>query len=129
MPSAARFRSPDNGNGIFWYSFEVGNVHVAMVSSEHDPAVGAPMGDWLVADLAGGDRSVTPWLILGIHRPLYETEQYAGDFAVAAGLRGLMEAYLLKYGVDVVVAGLVCAGGACEVWGVGALMRQSGRLL
>lgn len=63
------------------------------------------MGDWLVADLASVDRSVTPWLILGIHRPLYETEQYAGDFAVAAGLRGLMEHYLLKYGVDVVVAG------------------------
>ena len=76
-----------------------------MVSSEHDPAVGAPMGDWLIADLASVDRSVTPWLILGIHRPLYETEQYAGDFAVAAGLRGLMEPYLLKYGVDVVVAG------------------------
>ena len=46
MPTARRFRTPANGNGVFWYSFAVGNVHVAMISSEHDPNPGAPMGDW-----------------------------------------------------------------------------------
>jgi acid phosphatase type 7 len=105
VPTARRFRAPQNGNGVFWYSFDVGSVHVAMVSSEHDPSPGAPMGDWLVADLAGVDRAATPWVVLGIHRPLYETEAYPGDYAVAAGLRGLMEGYLLAYGVDVVLAG------------------------
>lgn len=105
VPTARRFRSPQNGNGVFWYSYDVGNVHVAMVSSEHDPSPGAPMGDWLVADLAGVDRAATPWVAVGIHRPIYETEAYPGDYAVAAGLRGLMEGYLLRYGVDVVLAG------------------------
>lgn len=103
VPTAARFRSPENGNGVFWYSFEVGNVHIAMLSSEHDPSLGAPMGDWLRADLASVDRTVTPWLLVAIHRPLYETEQYPSDFAVAQGFRGLLEPALLEAGVDVVV--------------------------
>jgi hypothetical protein len=90
---------------VFWYSFTVGCVHTVMLSSEHDPSPGAPMGDWLEGDLAALDRSVTPWVVLGIHRPLVETEQYPGDYAVAAGLRAILEPLLLKYGVDVVLAG------------------------
>ena len=105
MPTSRRFRTPSTGNGVFWYSFAVGSVHVAMLSSEHDPSPGAPMGDWLAQDLAAVDRSITPWLIVGIHRPLVETEMYAGDFAVAAGLRKIMEPLLLQWKVDVVAAG------------------------
>jgi len=35
-----------------------------MISSEHDPSPGSPMGDWLVEDLAAVDRFVaqfSPW--------------------------------------------------------------------
>jgi hypothetical protein len=102
---ARRFRMPANGNGVFWYSITVGNVHVAMLSSEHDPSPGAPMGDWLAQDLASVDRSVTPWVFVGIHRPLVETEAYAGDFLVAQGLRAILEPLLLAQRVDVVLAG------------------------
>ncbi len=105
MPTSRRFRTPQTGNGVFWYSFSVGPVHVAMLSSEHDPSPGAPMGDWLAGDLAAVDRAATPWVLVGIHRPLYETEQYAGDYAVAAGLRKIMEPLLLQFRVDVVLAG------------------------
>lgn len=105
MPPTRRFRMPENGNGVFWYSFSVGPVHVVMLSSEHNPSPGAPMGDWLAADLAAVNHTVTPWIILGIHRPLYETENYPSDYAVAQGLRKIMEPLLLKYEVDVVVAG------------------------
>jgi hypothetical protein len=105
VPTSRRFRTPQTGNGVFWYSFSVGPVHVAMLSSEHDPSPGAPMGDWLAGDLAAVDRAATPWVLVGIHRPLYETEQYAGDYAVAAGLRKIMEPLLLQFRVDVVLAG------------------------
>ena len=103
-----RFRMPaagSGGNGVFWYSFSVGNVHVAMVSSEHDPSPDAPMGSWLVRDLAAVDRSLTPWVLVGIHRPLVETEKIAGDYVVAENLRRIMTPYLLQYAVDVVVSG------------------------
>lgn len=102
-----RFRMPaSNGsNGVFWYSFSVGNVHVAMISSEHDPSPSAPMGSWLVRDLAAVDRSQTPWVFVGIHRPLVETEKYESDYVVAQHLFAIMNPYLLEYGVDVVAAG------------------------
>lgn len=105
VPTARRFRVPANGNGVFWYSFETANVHVTMISSEHDPAPGSPMGEWLEEDLLGVDRDVTPWLILGIHRPLVETEKYAGDAAVANGLRSILEPLLLRAKVDAVLSG------------------------
>ena len=63
------------------------------------------MGDWLEGDLAAVDRGVTPWVVLGMHRPIVETENYPGDFAVAAGLRAILEPLLLRYRVDVVAAG------------------------
>lgn len=107
LPTARRFSMPSSpgANGVFWYSFNAGMVHVAMISSEHDPSASAPMGAWLAADLAAVNRSQTPWLVLGIHRPMYETEAYSSDFAVANGLRGLLEPLLLREGVDVVLAG------------------------
>jgi hypothetical protein len=105
VPTSRRFRGPASGNGIFWYSFNTAGVHVIMMSSEHDPSPGTALGTWLLADLAAVDRSVTPWLVLAIHRPLYETEQYPSDFAVANGLRAILEPTLLKYRVDAVLAG------------------------
>lgn len=105
VPTSRRFRTPATGNGVFWYSFNAGPAHIAVLSSEHDPSPSAPMGAWLLADLAAVDRSVTPWLLVFIHRPLYETEQYEGDYLMAAGLRGLMEEYLLRFGVNAVIAG------------------------
>jgi len=63
------------------------------------------MGAWLVKDLAAVDRAQTPWVILGIHRPLVETEKIPGDYIVAENLRRIMTPYLLQYGVDVVVSG------------------------
>lgn len=69
VPPARRFRYPQNGNGVFWYSFDAGNVHVAMISSEHDCSPGSPLGLWLEKDLMGVDRKLSPWVIVGIHRP------------------------------------------------------------
>lgn len=107
LPTARRFAMPASpeSRGVFWYSFSAGMVHVAMISSEHDPSADAPMGAWLAADLAAVDRERTPWVVLGIHRPMYETEEYASDFAVANGLRAILEPLLLKSSVDVVIAG------------------------
>jgi hypothetical protein len=105
VPTSRRFRMPSNGNLVFWYSFSVGPLHMIMVSSEHDPSPGSPMGDFLAQDLAAVDRGVTPWVVVGIHRPLVETENYPGDYEMAAGLRKILEPLFLQAGVDVVAAG------------------------
>ena len=99
-----RFIMPNNGNQVFWYSFDVGNVHIAMISSEHDVSVGSPMGDWLVNDLENVDHSTTPWVFVAIHRPLVETEQYESDYIVAQNYREIMypceylDPYILQIG-------------------------------
>lgn len=70
----------------FWYSFEYGMAHVVMIDTETDFA-SAPDGpgtslnsgnfgaagqqiEFLKADFASVDRTVTPWLIVAGHRPV-----------------------------------------------------------
>ncbi len=36
VPMVHRFHSPSNGNGVFWYSFDVGPIHILIFSAEHD---------------------------------------------------------------------------------------------
>lgn len=104
----------------FWFSFEYGMVHVTMIDTETDFA-GAPDGpggsaglnsgpfgapnqqlQFLEADLAAVDRSVTPWVIVGGHRPWYSTGG-GGCAPCQAAFEGL----LYKYGVDLAVFGHV----------------------
>ena len=85
-----RFLMPNNGNEVFWYSFDVGNVHIAMISSEHDLSVGSPMATWLINDLENVDHSKSSWVFVCIHRPLVETEKYQGDYIVAQNYREIM---------------------------------------
>jgi len=105
VPTTRRFKTPLNGNAVFWYSFEVGPVHVALISSEHDPSPDAPMGAWLEDDLMGVDRSVTPWLIVAAHRPLVMTQNYPPEEKMAAGLYKIMEPLLIKAKVDLLLTG------------------------
>lgn len=90
-----------------WYSFEEGLVHVAVLSSEHQPQV-----EWLERDLSMVRRGVTPWVVVALHRPMYLTGidskslRNAGyDYEVADKLREAYEDVLVKYGVDLVLAG------------------------
>jgi len=106
VPTAARFTMPATGNGIFWYSHEYAFVHTTVLSSEHNITAGSPQYQWLVKDLAATDRSVTPWLVVELHRPLYESEdKYRSDNAVGIALRGAIEDLLFQYKVDLVLAG------------------------
>lgn len=102
-----------------WHSFDYGLVHVTMINTETDfpnapdgLKVGnldaGPFGyegqqkDWLEADLASVDRSVTPWVLVGGHRPWYTTNSDAeGCHACQKAFDGI----LYRYGVDLVFTG------------------------
>ncbi|ORY15350.1 Metallo-dependent phosphatase-like protein [Clohesyomyces aquaticus] len=104
----------------FWYSFEYGMVHITMIDTETDfanapdqPGGSAglnsgPFGganqqlDFLAADLASVDRTVTPWVIVGGHRPWYTTGTGQCKPCQAA-----FEPLLYKYGVDLAIFGHV----------------------
>ncbi|UJO25237.1 Acid phosphatase [Fulvia fulva] len=104
----------------FWYSFEYGMAHVVMIDTETDfPSApdqpggsahlgGGPFGapgqqlNFLKADLASVDRSVTPWVIVAGHRPWYSIGGSVCDVCQTA-----FEPLFYKYGVDLGIFGHV----------------------
>ena len=69
----------------------------------HDPA-GSEEHEFIREDLAAVDRSITPWLVVGGHRPFYidSTSTHApdGDQPVADDLRSALEDLFLRFSVD-----------------------------
>jgi Calcineurin-like phosphoesterase len=109
-PMAKRFRMPTSklSNGVFWYSHDFANVHTVVISSEHDLSRGSPQFDFLLHDLKNVDRSVTPWVVLETHRPLYEGESgehWMSNTLVGEAMRGNVEDLLFDYDVDIVLGG------------------------
>jgi phosphodiesterase/alkaline phosphatase D-like protein len=49
-------------------------VHFIMISTEHDLTPWSRQYIWLEQDLKNVNRSKTPWVILGAHRPMYTSE-------------------------------------------------------
>ncbi|KAJ5972582.1 uncharacterized protein N7479_002500 [Penicillium vulpinum] len=109
-------------NPPFWYSFEYGMAHIIMINTETDfPKApsgtdgsaklnGGPFGapnqqlEFLKADLASVDRSVTPWVIVTGHRPWYST----GDSSnICTPCQDAFEGLFYQYGVDLGIFGHV----------------------
>lgn len=107
VPTAKRFHMPQSNtsNGVFWYSYDYAMVHTVMLSSEHDLSLGSPQHAWLAEDLAAVNRTTTPWIIVELHRPLYEGEAIWYQNSVGIGLRFAVEDLLFDYRVDLVLAG------------------------
>merc|ERR1712048_1450025 len=66
------------------------------------------MGKWLLKDLAAVNRSRTPWLILGWHKPWYTSNGHH-TMEEAQNMRLGLEDVLHKAEVDVVLNGHVHA--------------------
>jgi acid phosphatase type 7 len=80
-------------------------VHTIVISSEHDLSFGSPQHVWLRDDLHRIDRSITPWVVVEVHRPFYEGERYWKDNTVGVAMRLEVEDLLFDYHVDLVIAG------------------------
>ena len=110
VPVVHRFRTPTNGNGVFWYSFDYSPIlHVVMLSSEHHLSPGSSQHDWLVKDLTrvrGGTGSGTLWVVVTLHRMLYSTQLCEeGDYTNSLLLRSQLEPILRKFRVNLVLVG------------------------
>ena len=72
----ARFASMPAGgraDGPLYYSYEVGPAHVIVLASFFVYSSGSAQYNWLEADLAAVDRTKTPWLLVLIHAPWYNS--------------------------------------------------------
>lgn len=110
IPLEMRFELP-NADGVQtpWYSFNYGNVHVTMMSTEHAFEVGSEQHAWIMKDLANINRTATPWAIFAGHRPFYVDSTWNappdGDNYVAGLLRDAYEEALFKYKIDLGIMG------------------------
>lgn len=66
-----------------------------------------PQNLWLEKELHKVDRSETPWLIVLMHSPLYNS--YNNHYMEGEPMRVLFEPWFVQYKVDVVFAGHVHA--------------------
>ena len=63
--------TPSGGQAAFWYSTDIGAVHLLFISSEHPAGPGSAQAVWAAADLAAVNVAATPWTVAVIHRPVY----------------------------------------------------------
>ncbi|EES16643.1 hypothetical protein SORBI_3008G036300 [Sorghum bicolor] len=92
-----------------YYSFDAagGAAHVVMLGSYAAFVEGSEQHRWLARDLARVDRRRTPWLLVLLHAPWYNTNQaHQGE---GERMRVAMERLLYEARVDVVLAGHVHA--------------------
>lgn len=123
----SRWKMPykESGGALnMWHSFDHGPTHFTSLSAETDYP-NAPtnqytltnkngnFGDqlgWMETELkkANANRDNVPWIIVGVHRPIYDVGG-CDDDGVPTGdnlyLQEAFEALFLKYKVDVVVVG------------------------
>lgn len=99
-----RFPGPESGGDAnFYYSYNVGPVHVTVFTTDGPPSKTGPQMTWLLKDLASVNRAVTPWVVFTTHRPVYCSDKE--EFDQHAAEQALFEPAFLQYGVDLVVVG------------------------
>jgi len=81
----SRFRTPAGGNASrLYYALNYGMMHVVFLAgyclemrdwAAPSPclAPGSPQMVWLAADLAAVDRAATPWVVVLLHQPYYNS--------------------------------------------------------
>ena len=101
MPTGGR------ADDVWYFSYEAGPAHVISVSSFYPGGFGAgsALTQWLEADLASIDRTKTPWVLVSVHAPWYNSNtEHQGD---GEGMRVALEAKLVAAGVAAVFSGHV----------------------
>ncbi|KQK13354.1 purple acid phosphatase 2 [Brachypodium distachyon] len=89
----------------FWYSVKMGPAHVIVLSSYSAYGKYTPQWAWLQAELARVDRSITPWLIICVHSPWYNTNEY--HYMEGETMRVQFERWVVDAKADLVLAGHV----------------------
>lgn len=66
-----------------------------------------PQYKWLAEELTRVDREKTPWLIVLMHVPIYNSNE--AHYMEGESMRVVFESWFIKYKVDVIFAGHVHA--------------------
>uniref|UniRef100_A0A803LPA9 Purple acid phosphatase n=1 Tax=Chenopodium quinoa TaxID=63459 RepID=A0A803LPA9_CHEQI len=90
-----------------WYSIKRASAFIIVLSSYSAYGKYTPQYEWLENELPKVNRSETPWLIVLVHSPWYNSYNY--HYMEGETMRVMYESWLVQYKVDVVFAGHVHA--------------------
>ncbi|XP_050231093.1 purple acid phosphatase 2-like [Mercurialis annua] len=109
-PYLHRFHVPYRASGStspLWYSIKRASAYIIVMSSYSAFGKYTPQYKWLEQELPKVNRTETPWLIILMHCPMYNS--YVGHFMEGETMRVMYEKWFVEYKVDVVFAGHVHA--------------------
>ncbi|PKI72705.1 hypothetical protein CRG98_006913 [Punica granatum] len=90
-----------------WYAVRRASAHIIVLSSYSPFVKYTPQWFWLKEELKKVDREKTPWLIVLMHVPIYNSNE--AHFMEGESMRAVFEKWFVRKKVDVVFAGHVHA--------------------
>jgi Calcineurin-like phosphoesterase/Purple acid Phosphatase, N-terminal domain/PKD domain len=90
---------PEPYSGGFYWSFDYGPLHVAVVDQYSSYTAGSAQYNWLAADLAASTR---PWKIVLLHEPGWTS---AGSHTNNTTVQTVLQPLFKQYGVQLVIGG------------------------
>ncbi|OAY62641.1 Bifunctional purple acid phosphatase 26 [Ananas comosus] len=90
-----------------WYAVRRASAHIIVLSSYSPFVKYTPQWWWLKGELQQVDRERTPWLIVLMHAPLYNSNE--AHYMEGESMRAAFESWFVQYKVDIVFAGHVHA--------------------
>ncbi|KAK4772185.1 hypothetical protein SAY86_013960 [Trapa natans] len=109
-PFRHRYHTPFKASGStepFWYSIKRASAYIIVLSSYSAYGTYTPQNQWLIDELPKVNRSETPWLIVLMHSPWYNSNSY--HYMEGETMRVMFEPLFVQYKVDLVFAGHVHA--------------------
>ncbi|GLT86180.1 hypothetical protein SLE2022_043360 [Rubroshorea leprosula] len=109
-PFTHRYHVPyqaSNSTAPFWYSIKRASAYIIVLSSYSAYCKYTPQYRWLQEELPKVNRTETPWLIVLVHSPWYNSYNY--HYMEGETMRVMYESWFVQYKVDVVFAGHVHA--------------------
>ncbi|XP_059647637.1 purple acid phosphatase-like [Cornus florida] len=109
-PYTKRYHVPykaSNSTAPFWYSIKRASAYIIVLSSYSAYGKYTPQYTWLEEELPKVNRGETPWLIVLMHSPWYNSNNH--HYMEGETMRVMYEPWFVKYKVDVVFAGHVHA--------------------
>lgn len=91
--------------GNAFYSFTFGPSKHIVLSSYSSFLPGSVQYEWLLSELKSTDRSITPWLIVMLHCPIYTTFDHHHDEIFITEARVHLEPIFVEYVVNFVISG------------------------
>ncbi|OVA09857.1 Phosphoesterase domain [Macleaya cordata] len=103
---ATPFLASKSSNPL-WYAIRRASAHIIVLSSYSPFVKYTPQWKWLREELTRMDREKTPWLIVLMHCPIYNSN--TAHFMEGESMRAAFESWFVQYKVDIIFSGHVHA--------------------